>query len=655
MKRTRLFALLLALALCLVQTAAFAEADADPLTGIPYDTDTEYKYMYSAEITTMNYLTTSVSNNQKSLANFIDSLIEYDCYGNIVPCLAESWSCSDDGLEWTFKLRQDAKWYTCDGDEVAPVTANDFVYALKLICDPVFDSDMTDMVTSYIKNASELYAGSLADANDLGVRAEDDYTLVYTLRQPCAYFLTLLTYGCYLPVYGEFYESLAIENPEPVINDDGTEGDPVINEFGTDRDKILYCGGYLCSSWEPQEQYVWVKNENYWDAEHIYITKINGKFNAEAGSIAPEMYLRGELDECTVSTDILDDWLNGDNAQYVHATRPGATAMWMLFNFNPHFDDTAASDNYKIAVNNKNFRLSIATGLDKKYSVSAYDPYNAESLILNTVIPEGFCSYEGKDYSEFGNLPAYKDGMYDADQALAYRDAARAELEAAGATFPIEIPIYYNPATANQDHCCQLIEKQLEELLGSDYIDITVYGGPSTNYIGEVRRPGLWGLFEAGWGPDYADPATYFEPYGYGWTYGSQEYIEGDEYKTGYVYTQEDFDKAIIDDQDLVGAPQFVFNSLVEAGRAETQDLAARYELFAKAEEYMLTEALTMPFRVSSNGYVASNLSVFDGEYAKAGICEYRYKGRHLLTKSYSMDEYAAAQAAWEAAKANQE
>ena len=237
------------------------ETPKDPLTGIAYAEDTVYTYLYGSEITSMNYLTTSVSQNQKSLANFIDTLVEYDCYGNVVPCLAESWGCSDDGLTWTFQLRKDAKWFDCEGKEVAPVTAHDFVYAARLVADPKFDSDMPDMLTKYIVNGIELYNGVIDDFTQLGVEAKDDYTLVYHLRQPCAYFVTLLTYGCYLPIYGEFYESLKVENPEPVINDDGTEGEPITNEFGTDRDKILYCGAYICSSWQPQEEYVWVKNE----------------------------------------------------------------------------------------------------------------------------------------------------------------------------------------------------------------------------------------------------------------------------------------------------------------------------------------------------------------------------------------------------------
>ena len=650
----KLVALMLSLAMVIGLCAgAFGEAgNVDPYTGIPYAQDTEYTYLYGSEITSWNYLATSVTQNQKPLANFIDTLIEYDNLGNIVPCLATSWETSEDGLTWTFHIREGVNWFTHDGQVYAPVTAHDFVTAARLVVNAAFDSDMPDMINSYVVNARELYSGTIDDYTQLGVEALDDYTLVYHLKQPCPYFLTLVTYGCYLPVNADFYASLEIENPEPTINDAGEE-EYVTNEFGTDLDKILYCGAYLCESWLPQEESIWVKNENYWDAEHVYITRISGKYNAQAGSIAPEMFLRGEIDSCNVTTNILDDWLNGDNAKYVHMSLKEAGVQYMLFNFNPHFDDEAATANYKLAVNNKNFRMSIVYGLNKAYCVSAYDPYNAEQLVINTMIPADFTFADGKDYTSFGNLPELAKGFYDPEKAVAFRDAAKEELAAAGATFPIAIPVVYNPSTANQDGSYQLIEKQLEELLGSDYIDITVSAGPTTNFIAEVRRPGGWGLFEAGWSPDYIDPATYFEPFSYGWTFGSQEYIEGDEYKTGYVYTEEDNGKIVFIDETMVGKPQMVFNAKMEAAYAEI-DLQKRYELFADCEAYALTEGLLMPYRQINGGYIASNLALFETQNAMAGICSARYKGIHLLEKSYSMEEYATAQAAWEAAKAAQ-
>ncbi len=576
-------------------TPAATEAPAvetDPLSGIAYAEDTTYDYLYSAEITSMNYLSTSVMANQKSLANFVDTLIEIDEYGNVVPCLAESWSVSDDGLTWTFNIRKGVKWYTCDGEEYAELDAHDFVDAARLVADAKFGSDMPDMVIQYLVNGTQLYnwADETAepDFTTLGVEATDDYTLVYHLKAPCAYFLTMLTYGCYLPINIEFYNTLVIENPEPVINDDGTEGEPVTNEFGTDRDKILYCGGYLCSSWQPQEEYVWVKNENYWDADNVFITKVSGKYNAQADSIAPEMYLRGEIDECNVTTAILDDWMNGENAQYVHPTMPNGTVQYMNIRFNPAgWDDEVAMGYYQQAINNKNFRKALVHGMDKLYIMTAYDPYSPETIAWSRMLPSGFAVAEGKDYTAYGDLAVLNQyDTFDEAKAKDYAAKAKAELEPAGCVFPIKLPLYYNPSEPNQDQACQLMEAQMEAVLGVDFIDIIVLSGPGTNFIGEVRRPGKFGLCENGWGPDYVDPATYFEPFGLGWTYSSPEFIQGDEYKTGYVYTADDYTNGVIDDEALIGTEQMVFNSLVEAARFETQDMAKRYELFAKAEAY---------------------------------------------------------------------
>ena len=90
----------------------------------------------------------------------------------------------------------------------------------------------------------------------------------------------------------------------------------------------------------------------------------------------------------------------------------------------------------------------------------------------------------------------------------------------------------------------------------------------------------------------------------------------------------------------------------MEAALAETQDMAKRYELFSKAEEYAIQEALIVPYMLLNDGYVADNRTVFDREQSMAGICGYKYKFRHMLEKSYSMEEYEAAKTAWEAAKA---
>lgn len=602
-----------------------------------YSDQTTFNYLYKEEITTMNYLTTSVIANMRSSSNFVDTLVDYDQYGLIVPCLATDWECSEDGLEWTFKIREGCNWYDCEGKEIAPVTAHDFVFALQYVLTLTNESSTADLVTPIIKNAAAYYASN-ATNEELGVKAVDDYTLVYTLETPCPYFLSMLTYVCFFPAYQPFVEEM--------------DADPENKMFGTTRDTILYNGAYICSSWEPQTEYVWEKNPNYWDAENVFIETVYGRYNAESDSLAPEMFLRGQVDKATVTTAILDEWLDRDDTKdFVHPTRPSAGAMWLILNFNPNFYDEAASENYKLAVNNINFRKSIAHGLDKLKAVSAYDPHNAESQILNTIVPAGFASYAGKDYTDYGDLVKFNQGIFDEAAAIAYRDKAIEELTAVGCTFPVYIPYYYNPATANMGDCNQVVAQQLMTLLGEDYISIEVIQGPSTDYIATVRRPGLWGLFEAGWGPDYADPATYSDPFDLGWTYGSQEYALDESYKTGHIYTKEDFDNGTIDDEELIDTEQMEYNRLVQYARTVTVDVEARYEAFAAADSFLLEQAMVIPLRLQDGGYEVSKLEPFAGPYSAFGVASYRYKGHHILEKSLSGEEYQIALEEWEAGR----
>lgn len=92
-----------------------------------------YRSLYSGEVTTLNYLTTTTTSEFGLLSNLIDTLVESDRYGQLQPCLAESWEASADGLTWTFRLRQGVQWVDAQGNAVAEVTAHDFVTAAEYI------------------------------------------------------------------------------------------------------------------------------------------------------------------------------------------------------------------------------------------------------------------------------------------------------------------------------------------------------------------------------------------------------------------------------------------------------------------------------------------------------------------------------------------
>ena len=123
-----------------------------------------------------------------------EGLLAYDRHGLLIPGVAESHVMSDDGLRYTFRLREDARW--SNGD---PVTADDFVYAYRRLADPATAALYVDFVAA-IANANEIIAGELAP-DTLGVTAIDPLTLEIELQQPTPYFLALLTHPSMHPIH----------------------------------------------------------------------------------------------------------------------------------------------------------------------------------------------------------------------------------------------------------------------------------------------------------------------------------------------------------------------------------------------------------------------------------------------------------------------
>lgn len=569
----------------------------------------EYRKLYSSELTTLNYLVTSSQNEQAVAANCVDALVEYDKYGVVQPGLAEKWETSADGLTWTFHLRKGVKWVDYQGKEVADVKAQDFVSSAQYVLNSDNKSDTASAFYSVVANAEDYYNKKITDFSQVGVKAVDDSTLVYTLKKPTSYFLSMLVYVCFLPANGDF------------LKEKGAQ-------FGTDNTSILYNGSYLLSSYEPQKEHVYKKNTTYWDKDKVYINKITETYNKEAETLAPEMYKRGEIDEAYLSADILDDWLKKDDTKnLVSPSRNSSYSYFYAFNFDPKFDAQYEPENWKIAVNNENFRKSIFYGLDRVKAISVAEPNNPDQQLLNTITPPDFVNLKGVDYTQTGDLKAISArDSFQAEEAKKYAEKAKTELKAAGATLPVKILMPYNPSTTNWDKETQVVEQQLETLLGKDYIDIIPEAGPATGFLSAVRRSGKYALMKCNWGPDYADPETYTDPFTpddgtYNWPEKAEGYTDADGNKT--------------------------YSNLLTAAKAQTTDVGARYDAFAKAESFLISNAFVIPYGLNNDGYRVAKLNVFESQYSPFGVSTLRYKGQHLLAKPLSMNEFYTAEKNW--------
>lgn len=631
-----------------------------------------YRSLYSSEVTTMNYLVSGATYELVVGANTIDSLVENDTYGNILPSGAESWEVSEDGLTWTFHLRAGQYWYDADGNQKDPVTANDYVAAARYVCDSAMDCANSYLMDGWIVNASELLnytAAQLAnpveqgtevgeeqdlvvDANgiiyegsdwnketekydtwtevpavtpeDLGVEAVDDLTLVYHMVKARPYFLTALQFGTYWPAPASLLAELG-EN------------------YGLDNYSMWFNGAYLLSEFKPNEKRVYTKNENNWDAEHIYIERIEQTCNTEATTLAPELFLRGEIDYADIGSDIVADWLSDpEKSQMISSSRViGDYSYFFGFNFEPKFDAEYEPENWAIAVNNENFRKAVFHGINRDEYLAAKYPGDDPSIHkINTVTPKGFSVNEGKDYVFYGGLAKYTEGeSFDPELAVQFRDAAKAELEAAGCKFPIKVPVNYNTSSTTWANCTVVLEQQLEELLGADFIDIIVVPYSGSSFLKETRRNGNYALQELNWGADFMDPETWADPFDHKNSYNffCNETLEQDGINQ---YTKTEETAALIDQ----------YFELVAAAREETGDMNARYEAFAAAESFYIDHAIVVPGFISGGSYQATKLNAFEGQYAMMGQSSSRYKGQHVYKTAMSQDMFDAQYAEWTAA-----
>ena len=631
-----------------------------------------YRSLYSSEVTTMNYLVSSTTYELVVGANTIDSLVENDTFGNILPCGAESWEVSEDGLTWTFHLRAGQYWYDADGNQKDPVTANDYVAAARYVCDSAMDCSNSYLMDGWIVNASELltYTAALlanpveqgtevgeeqdlvVDANgiiyegsdwnketekydtwtevpavtpeDLGVEAVDDLTLVYHMVKPRPYFLTALQFGTYWPAPASLLAELG-EN------------------YGLDNYSMWFNGAYLLSEFKPQEKRIYTKNVNNWDAEHVYIERIEQIYNTEAATLEPEMFLRGEVDGAGIGSDIVADWMSDpEKSQMISTTRvTGDYSYFFGFNFEPKFDAEYEPENWVIAVNNENFRKAVFHGIDRDGYIAAKYPGDDPSIHkINTVTPKGFSVNNGKDYVFYGGLAKYTEGeSFDPELAVQFRDAAKAELEAAGCKFPIKVPVNYNTSSTTWANCTMVLEQQLEGLLGADFIDIIVVPYSGSSFLGETRRNGNYALQELNWGADFMDPETWADPFDHKNSYNffCNETLEQDGINQ---YTKTEETAALIDQ----------YFELVAAAREETGDMDARYEAFAAAESFYIDHAIVVPGFISGGSYQATKLNAFEGQYAMMGQSSSRYKGQHVYKTAMSQDMYDAQYAEWTAA-----
>ena len=642
----------------LLSSCGGSAADGTAATG---DSAT-YTVLYARQPATLNYLICSADPDLYHGTHCVDTLVEYDSRGKIREGLATSWEWDADTLTWTFHLR-DENWVDYTGAVLGPVTAQDFVDALAYLLDPDYASGTASLVTPYVAGAEDYYnycvwrnnanngtvaedgttytiddAGTVTltaadgstttcpavDFSSVGVAAVDEHTLTYTLNYDFPGFLSLLNYAPFEPAYGPMLAELG-------------------DQFCTSAETACSCGAFYLAEYTPLESWVMKKNPENYDKDNVYIDTVRYIYNQEALISGPEMVRRGEIDQATISSDILDSWLADDTTKdMVSMERPETgKSYFYFFNFLPYahqfpnwnttgVDAQYQPDNWAKAVNSTNFRKAFLYAINPAVTLAVTAPEGYENYKLHTITPPSFCAdSKGVDYTECGALAKVTDHFNEAT-AKQYRDAAVQELTAAGATFPIKVQYPYNPAVVDWDKQCQVFKQQIEGVLndGFDFVDIIITQGPSDNFLNAVRRAGAYEFMSYYWGADYSDPETEVYPF----------YQEAGDRGTCYAFLRTGVEDGIITGEtaDYV----MTYMDMVEKAKAITADLDARYAAFADAEAYLIENALVIPLSLPVPPYIATRLNLWEGQYAPTGFSSNRLKGIHILDHYVSMDEY---------------
>ena len=611
-----------------------------------------YNYVYTADPETLDYLISNKGSTTDAVTNGVDGLLENDKYGNLVPSIAKDWTVSADGLTYTYKLRKGVKWYTSDGEEYAEVTAKDFVTGLKHAADKKTESIY--LAKDSVVGLADYFNGTDKDFSKVGVKALDDYTLQYTLKQPEPYWNSKMTYSLFWPVNEEFLKS---------------KGD----SFGksTDPSSILYNGPYILKSLTAKSSIELAKNENYWDKDNVYFDTVKLTYDDGTDQESLErnftdgVYNLARLYPTSSNYSKVEKQYK-DNIFY---TQPGAAVEGVGINIDRQTYDHTSKENdqqktsTKTALLNKDFRQALGFAIDRtNYAAQLNGKEGGSTAVRNIYVKPDFVQADGKDFGTMvmDQLPAYgdewsgvnladsQDGLYNPEKAKAEFAKAKEALQAEGVQFPIHLDVPVNQSNKIFVNQVQSLKQSIESALGKDNVVLDLHQLSTDDfynitYSASNAAAEDWDLsVGVAWEPDYLDPSTYLDVLKTTNSENTKSFMGYDDPNSQAV--------------QKVGLKEY--DQLVDDASKETTDLTARYEKYAKAQAWLTDSALYIP-TTTYNGAAAviSRIKPFSGAYAQAGDKGSTYYFKYLKSQDdiVTKKQYDSAYKDWlkEKAKSN--
>ena len=420
-----------------------------------------------------------------------EGLLTLDENGQLKEGQAESWETSEDGLTWTFHLRDGLKW--SDGTDL---TAKDFVYSWQRVCDPNVAAPYAETVLGMVKGYDEAIAG---DITKLDVQAPDEKTVVVNLANPCSYFGELAAFATLNPVQQATVEA---------------NGDA----WATSADTYISNGPFMMTEWVPGSHITFSKNPNYWNAEAIKLDKLEFEL-IEDPNAAYSAYTSGEVDMIKdVPTEEIPS-LQGNDDFHVD---PIIGTYYVSLNLQKeYFQDARVRKVLSLAIDRNYVANTLMQG--------TYSPASA-------IVGPGWLDTDGSSFAENANggTPYIDNDNFDANL-----EEAKKLLEEAG--YPNGEGFPQIEYTTNDAGYHKVVAEYLQQAWAAIGIDLKVNIVEWASFT-PMRRNGEFDVARNGWVGDYTDPSNILELFCT--TNGNND----------GKYTNADFDAAIEDSRATTDA-----------------------------------------------------------------------------------------------------
>ncbi|SFS61376.1 peptide ABC transporter substrate-binding protein [Paenibacillus sp. 453mf] len=477
----------------------------------------------SAEPPTFDPAQAQDSQTNTVLKLMYEGLVRMGEDGNPVPGVAESWEISEDGKEYVFTLREDAKWSNGDA-----VTANDFVFAWKRVLDPASTpAPPYAYQLYYIENAEQFNTGEITDFSQVGVEAVDEKTLKVKLANPTPYFLGLTSFYTYYPVHSS------------------VEGN---DKWATNKDSMVVNGPFTLTEWTTGQKIQVTKNEQYWDKDSISLARVDMSLT-NSGATELSSYRNGEIDYAGAPNgEIPTDQIKGVQSELPEEFNVKGIASTYYYMFN------VTAEPFQNAKIRKAFAMSI----------------NRQAIVDNVTL--------GGQLPAFGFVPPGIKGASDefrteVEDAYFQENAEEAKrlleegMKEEGYTTLPKITLIYNSSEAHQKLAVAVAD-MWKNALG---VEVATQNQEWGVFL-ETRKNLNYQVARAGWSADYNDPMTFMDM----WTtgngnndsgYANPEYdalieqaaVEQDAAKRNDLFAQAE--KMLVE-EDMVIAPLYYYTNV---------------------------------------------------------------------------------------------